>query len=140
METKKTSLSPKEPRRIKVILDTNFLLIPAYFKVDIFRELDKVLGYKHDIVILQQTLDELENIKTRQRGRNKEAAKLAIGLIKAKNINILSTAIKHADDAILKMAKKDCFVATQDKNLKKRLKTAGLKVITLRQKKYLTVV
>lgn len=121
-----------------VILDTNFLLIPATFGVDIFSEIQRIYPLKHQFAVVGPTLAELEIIKGRP-GKQASAAKLALSLIKAKNINTLPTAVKHTDDAIVAVAQKqgNCVVATQDLALRSRLKKAGISVIVLRQKKYL---
>lgn len=126
-----------------IILDTNFLLIPGMFGVDIFSEIQRVYPFKSEFAIMRPTLDELTAL-AQSRNRDGAAAKLGVGLIKAKNINTLPTAVKHADDAIVAAAEKlkkqgACLVATQDAKLRARLKKAGIRAIILRQKKYLTV-
>ena len=47
----------------KIILDTNFLLIPAQFKVDIFDEIDRIMIEKYQLFVLDKTIDELKNEK-----------------------------------------------------------------------------
>lgn len=126
-----------------IILDTNFLLIPGMFGVDIFSEIQRVYPFKSEFAVMRPTLDELTTL-AQGRSRDGAAAKLALALIKAKNINTLPTAVKHADDAIVAAAEKlkkqgACLAATQDAQLRARLKNAGISVIILRQKKYLTV-
>lgn len=126
-----------------IILDTNFLLIPGMFGVDIFSEIQRVYPFKSEFAIMRPTLDELTAL-AQSRSKDGAAAKLGLGLIKAKNINTLPTAVKHADDAIVAAAEKlkkqgACLAATQDAKLRVRLKKAGIRVIILRQKKYLTV-
>lgn len=125
------------PKSKKVILDTNFLLIPRQFKVDIFSELDRICQFAHTLFIIDKTVQELEAILRKQHGKDKEAAKLALALIKAKNINTLPSANDNVDDAIVTMADNDTLVATQDAILKRRLKSKAGGIITLRQKKYL---
>ena len=46
-----------------IILDTNFLMIPYKFKVDIFTEVDRLLTEEYSLNILDKTLDELKKIK-----------------------------------------------------------------------------
>ena len=45
-----------------VLLDTNFLLIPAQFKVDIFSEIDRICTFQYEIAVLDKTIDELNKI------------------------------------------------------------------------------
>ena len=118
----------------EIILDTNFLLIPGQFKVDIFSEIDRVCPFSYDLYVLDKSINELERIM----GKDKPAAKLALSLIKAKKLKILKTSEKKSvDDLILGM--NDVIVATLDKELIRRLKEKGTKIIRLRQKKYLVV-
>ncbi len=120
---------------MKTILDTNFVLIPAQFKVDIYSELAN-----NQLYILDKTIDELKSIIKFQSLKHKKAAKLALSLIKANKVKIIKTNSNlHTDDSILETAKKLKYaVATQDKALKQKLKKNKVKIITLRQKKYLT--
>ena len=123
----------------KIILDTNFLLIPAQFKLDIFSEISNICNFKYKLYILDKTMNELSNIIEKQKGKSREAAKLAIKLIKLKKISIMKTKEKlFVDDLILKKANKQEFiVATQDRILKKQLKIKGIPLVVLRQKKRL---
>lgn len=125
----------------KIILDTNFLLIPFQFKVDIFDELQRVCDFNYSLYIIDKTIDELNNVtNTAKKASDRLAAKLALSLIKAKDINIIYTAKdKSVDDLILGYVKGDEIVATQDKLLKERLTAKDIKLIVLRQKKYLQV-
>lgn len=133
--------------RITIILDTNFLLIPGQFKVDILREIDRIMDAPYRLVVLDATLDELKELANKKgaKGRDKDAAKLALKLVQAKtetqNINTVTSAEPYVDQAILIMAQenKQVVVATQDQELKRLLKKTGTKIITLRQKKYLII-
>ncbi|MBI3034263.1 nucleotide-binding protein [Candidatus Woesearchaeota archaeon] len=126
---------------VKVILDTNFLLIPGQFGVDIFSEIRRICDFSHEICILDRTVDELRGIIALQKGRDKAAASLALQLVKSENARILDskTAIfKNVDKIILEIAcREKVVVATQDKLLKSGLAKLKTRVIVLRQKKYL---
>ncbi|HIH47067.1 TPA: hypothetical protein HA297_02110 [Candidatus Woesearchaeota archaeon] len=136
--------------KVTIVLDTNFLLIPGQFKVDIFRELERIIDAPYRLVVLDATIDELKELRDKKgaKGRDKDAAKLALRLVQAKtetqNINIVTSAKPYVDQAILQMVQEDrkdkkLVVATQDQELKRLLKKAGTKTITLRQKKYLII-
>ena len=119
----------------KILLDTNFLLIPAQFKIDIFSEIDRIMLEKYQLYTLDKVIDELESIQKdpKQSQKNKKAAKLALQLVKAKKINLIKTkSDKPVDDIIAGL--KGYIIATQDIGLKRRLKS---KIITLRSKKKL---
>lgn len=120
----------------KILLDTNFLLIPGEFGVDIFSELERLMDRKYKVYVLDRTIDELNNIIIVQKGKNKQAASLALQLIEAKNINILPAA-QGVDNSIVGIADSSYIVGTQDKHLRNRLKQKGIALLTLRSKKHL---
>ena len=70
----------------KIILDTNFLLIPAQFKVDIFSEIVRIADFSYELFIIDKTLDELKKITETQKVKDRFAANLALQLLKAKNV------------------------------------------------------
>lgn len=120
------------------MLDTNFLLIPGEFGVDIFSELERVMDRKYRLFVLSKTLDELRNIQAMQAGKNKKAASIALQLIETKGLNIIEAA-KPADDAIVEIADSSYIVGTQDRQLRQRLREKGIKLLTLRSKKHLII-
>ncbi len=123
----------------RIVLDTNFLLIPAQFNVDIFTEVQRICDFPYELHIIETTLKELENIMEKSEGKAKQAAKLALGLVKAKDINIMSSDVAYVDKAILDIVDENTIVATMDRELREKLKNKGVRLITLRQKKYLTL-
>jgi len=125
---------------MKILLDTNFLLIPSQFKVDIFSEIERIMYEPYKIYILEQTIDELKKIIKEQKGKHREAANLALKLIKQKDLNTIKNFSKDSvDDIILDIVDSSYIVATQDKELKKVLKEKKIKIIALRAKKYLVI-
>ena len=68
----------------KILLDTNFLLIPSQFKVDIFSELERICIFNYKLYVLDKTVDELKYIIEKQKGKHKEAAKIGLQLLKLK--------------------------------------------------------
>ena len=125
-----------------IILDTNFLLIPTQFKVDIFSEIDNIMQEPYELCVVDMTLDELEKIKKTASGRDKKAADLALQLIKAKNVRHLKTEKNlNTDKMIVKLSESpDYIVATQDGALKRVLKQNNVQLLVLRQKKYLKLI
>jgi len=117
-------------------------MIPAMFKVDIFKEMEKFheqYGKIH-IVTLSSCINELEKLK--QKG-NRHAI---LGIKLTKKINVINSNDKSADKAIIKYAKElknknniDVAVATSDRKLIKTLNRNKIKIIRLRQKKYLVI-
>jgi len=122
----------------KILLDTNFLLIPSQFNIDIFEEIDRIMLESYQLYVLDKTIEELKKIiqDKKQKQKNRRAAKLALQLLKAKKIKILKTKEDlPVDDLIIKL--KDYIIATQDIGLKRQLKAKKIKIITLRAKKTL---
>jgi len=118
-----------------IILDTDFILIPAKYKVDIFAEIDRICDFNYKLAIFDKTLQELDNLKGLKR-----QVKLTKQLIKTKGLNILKCVLKDktVDMAILGYANLgQSIVATQDMALKRSLRAKQIPIITLRQKKYL---
>lgn len=123
----------------KIILDTNFLLIPIQFKVDIFSEIDRICLFKYKLYIVDKTIDELKGIEEKQKGKHKEAARVALQLLKKKDIGVIKTEEGKVDDLILGLLDKDCILATQDEILRKRALKKRASVIVLRSKRYLVL-
>ncbi len=121
----------------KILLDTNFLMICKQFKVDIFTQIDRISKFKYKLFILDKTVEELKKIVQEQKGKDKDAAKIALKLVAIKNIGIIKTkSSKKTDDIILEMASdNDFIVATQDKELKSKLRQKNVPMMVLRQKK-----
>ncbi len=118
---------------MKAILDTNFLLIPAKFKVDIFFELRK-LGIT-EMYTLDSVIDELESLAKRP-GAIKREASLTLKLVKSKNIKIIKAQNPKVDKELLRLSQ-NCTICTQDAELIKALKVENAEIIYLRQNKYL---
>ena len=124
----------------KIILDTNFLLIPIQFKIDIFSELDRICDFNYKLLIFEQSIYELKNIIEKQSRKHKKAAEFALKLIGLKNIEIIKSDEKDVDSLILENLDKDIIIATQDIELRKKLLKKRVSVIMLRQKKYLQLI
>jgi len=119
----------------KVIIDTNGLMIPGQFGVDIFSELER-LGFD-SFLVARASVKELENIYTHGRGRHKRAAKIALELLD--RCTIIEKEGK-ADDIIAEMAVEEkAAVLTNDAELKKRLFNRGVTIVYLRDKTSLSV-
>ncbi|MCX6706867.1 MAG: nucleotide-binding protein [Candidatus Woesearchaeota archaeon] len=131
------------PETKKIILDTNFLLIPAQFGLDIFTELQKTCSFSYNLYIIDKSLSELDNIIRQQRGAPKKAAQMTQKLLKNfinnNKINIIPAKTGYIDREILDISDKDTLVATQDAGLRKKLREKGVKTIIMRQRKYLQI-
>lgn len=125
----------------KIILDTNFLLIPYQFKVDIFSEIRRIADFNYKLYIVDETLDELIKLTKTQKGKDKLAAVLALAMLEQKKvIQIKTKKDKDVDNLILDEADKNTLVATQDRILKAKLKKKGAGLIVLKNKSHLVLI
>lgn len=122
----------------KILLDTNFLLIPAQFGVDIYSEINRIMLDKYELYVLDKTLAELDELTKKGRGKDKAAAKLARAILEVKKPKTLKTTSKDYVDKVI-LGLDGYIVATQDKALKTKLKEKGVKTIVLRQKTHLII-
>jgi rRNA-processing protein FCF1 len=113
----------------EVVLDTNFLLVPTQFKIDIVGEIKQLVPGAR-LVVLSGSLRELENIKGGKTGM----------LFVEKNDFAVKESRGHVDDAIVNYAKENkAAVATNDIMLIQRLKEIGAPVIRVRKKQTLAL-
>ena len=125
---------------VKVILDSNFLMAPFQFHVDVFEELEYLLQKKIDFIVPSAVKLELTSISSRG-GEGAAEASLALQL--ASRCRVVDVNLKPqetVDDAIVKAAQKlGAVVATNDIELKKRLRDINIPVVYLREKSKLEV-
>jgi len=121
---------------VKVILDSNFLFVPSQFKLDVFEELANLLNQRIDPVLLSPTKRELEEIARKGSPKKSRQASLALKLAEKCRVVPVEKDLKEThDDVIVRVAAEwKCPVATNDRELRKRLRKIGVPVIFLRQK------
>ena len=88
-----------------VLLDTNFLMVPEQFGIDIFSEIERIVP-DCELVTLKSVILELEKIREHAgKGRDKIAAGVALEIIgnklKENKIKIIESS-GHVDEFILK--------------------------------------
>ena len=125
---------------LRIVLDTNFLMIPSQFKVDIFSEINRLIEEPYELCTYQGIIDELSEL-AKSKGKDSIHAKTALMIIKQKNLKSLPNSINetYADNLILEGVTSKDVVCTQDQALKRLLKHQhkGIRFITLKSKKYL---
>lgn len=121
-----------------LIPDTNFLIYLAKYKMN-----DEIEKLGMQLMLPSLVVYELEKKSKQGKGKDKEAAALALIFVKRwEKAGLLKPIISEerlADDAIFELAwknKNNCFVATHDKELMKKLKKAKIALIGVRQKKF----
>jgi rRNA-processing protein FCF1 len=135
--------------RKEVIVDTNALLIPGEFGVDIFGELEK-LGYLH-VIVPRMVLNELDQLRKRSglKGKERMAAKVGYSLIRKYTdtseqervpirctvsiVEVEEEGVKDTDEMIATLAlKRKTAVLTNDEELRSKLSQAGIVTVYLR--------
>jgi len=128
----------KKPFR-PILLDSNFLFIPSQFRLDVFEELANLLSQRFEPVLLSPTYRELLKIAEKGSPKTRKQASLALKLAeKCRLIHIEKSLEETHDDMIVRVAAEwKCPVATNDRELRKRLRNRGVPVIFLRQRRRL---
>ncbi len=115
----------------KVVLDTNILLSQIELGIDIKSEIQRIIPGRYSIVVLEPIATELE----------KKIGSLGHKLLNELNAKIVKIDERFADDAIVKFAaeNKDAVIATNDRELIKKLTDLKTPVIYIRGKQKLEV-
>ena len=121
---------------LKVILDSNFLFIPAKFQIDVFEELAKLLNQRFEPVLLSSIYQELKTMAEKGAPSRRRQASLALKLAeKCKKIDVEKHLEETNDEVILRIATLwKSPVATNDRELRRKLRTLNIAVIYLRGK------
>ncbi|MGQ9459696.1 MAG: type II toxin-antitoxin system VapC family toxin [Candidatus Bathyarchaeaceae archaeon] len=126
-------------KKIRVIFDSNFLFIPSQFRLDVFEELANLLSQRFEPVLLSPTYRELLKIAEKGSPKMRKQASLALELAeKCRMVQVEKGLEETHDDVIVRVAAEwRCPVATNDRELRKKLRNRGVPVIFLRQKRRL---
>ncbi|MBD3230864.1 MAG: hypothetical protein GF329_21985 [Candidatus Lokiarchaeota archaeon] len=124
---------------VNILLDTNFLLVPFQFKINLKTKFDELLDRKYNLILLNAVYDELKRISKKARGKRKQEIRAALKYYKEKEKSTIISKRNNetVDDLLLRIAKdKNYIVATNDKSLKRRLKKNDCNFIYLRQRSH----
>jgi len=124
----------------KVILDANFLLLPFQFKIDIFGEIEALIG-RFEPIVLSTTIEELKKLSAKKSSKISRLALSALEVAeKCRLIEARAKPGENYDDVLLRVAREEnCLVATNDRKLRNKLRETGVPTIFLRQRSYLQV-
>jgi len=122
-----------------VLLDTNALMMPAQFQIDLFDELRNLIG-SFEPVVLSAVLQELEGL-TRAKGRHGAAAR--VGLALAAQCTLAESGDLESESVDAKVieyaAQTNCMVVTNDRRIRDALNARGISVISMRNQKKLEI-
>ena len=111
----------------KLMLDTNFLVLPFQFQVDPFEEFDKIFTENYNLYTIDKCISEAKTIE------NNSYSSLVTKLIEKKPIEVIDTSSsKNADDLLLEFSERGYVVCTNDRELRERIKKKGSPVVILR--------
>jgi rRNA-processing protein FCF1 len=132
-------LAVSKEEKLKVVLDANFLFVPSQFQVDIFEELANLLNQSFELILLSSTLMELQGLAESDSPKERKQAQLALKLAeKCRVVPVEKGLGETYDDVIVRVAAEwKSPVATNDRELRRRMRTLGLPVIFLREKRRL---
>ncbi|RLJ09971.1 MAG: hypothetical protein DRP15_01680 [Candidatus Aenigmatarchaeota archaeon] len=114
---------------MKFLLDTNILMSIESVNIDLGSELSKFGKPElYTLDVVKKELIKKSNIQ----------AKIALEFIKRFKVKVIKSSGQDADSEIVRTASEKGFVVcTQDKALIKRLVRKGVKVVYIRQKRFL---
>ena len=127
-------LRSKQP----IIFDTNFLFVTFEFRIDVIRQLTRLVANHYNLYIYEGTIDELKGIEMKK-DKNKKYLPLIMKMLKLYNFKIVKSNIKHIDDQIINDLNKQVIIATNDKELRHRIWDEGGRCLYMRQKAYLEI-
>ena len=113
-----------------VVLDTNALMMPYQFGINIERELLKLLGMCR-IIIPMTVVEEITRL-SKEKGEIGRAAMLGLSIMQKRGFRLMESD-QDGDDGVLEAALKvEAAIVTNDKELKKKAKELQLSIIYLR--------
>jgi rRNA-processing protein FCF1 len=128
---------------LPVVVDTNFMTIPAQFNVDIFAEAERVLERRFEFVVLPSVANEIEaRAREAKGGSNRIAFRIAKDMTSRCRAVETEKSISElpVDDQLLEYAiRVQGVLATNDKELRYRARERGVPVLFLRGRKQLNV-
>lgn len=122
-------------------MDSNAFFIPLQLKMDITRELEKLLEKRFEMILLSPIKEELEGLAKKSSPKTRKNALHALKMASnCKLMKINRDSWRHPDDAILRVAEKHKYpVFTNDAELRKKLRNINVPVIYVRQKSRLAI-
>lgn len=114
---------------IKIIIDTNFLLTMVRYKIHGLSEIKTKIKCK--FFTMSRVMFELEALGKREKKIAKELF-LVKQIIKNNDIKIIDSTTENVDNELLEKSKEGYIIATNDKNLRERIKKVNGKSIFIR--------
>lgn len=123
---------------MKVLLDTNALMMSYQFRIDLFAEVRSLVG-TFEPVVLRGILSELRRLSCGH-GREAAAARFALAIGERCTLSGSDDDMRPVDKKIIDYAVKEgCIVVTNDRVLRNELLSRHIAVISLRNRKKLEI-
>ena len=125
---------------MQIILDTNFLLACAKQKIDFVSVTNEKISEEIKWIVPNEVVSELKELSSRSglKGKDKDAAKLAISLLDIAKPEFISIKNRNVDEGIAQYIKgKNIVLATLDKKLKSRI---GNRILVIKDFKDLELI
>lgn len=117
---------------MEILLDTNFVLTCVLQKIDFVELSEEMFNEKIEWILPKQVINELEKIEKdkRQKKQFRDGAKLSLEILDTINFKIINLNKNPNIDIAIKdyIFDKPIILATNDKNLKKRVKNRILSI------------
>ena len=136
-----------------VVIDANFILLPFQFKINYLYDIESNLEGRTVFILFKQILDELEAKRLREPNATKFIMNLKSGLsyLESNNekYNFVYNRLTKSDEETtdnflvrnckeLKEKEKRVYLASNDADLRRKVRKIGVSTIFLRQKKFLS--
>jgi hypothetical protein len=130
----------KERELPKILFDSSIIIGIFENKIDVISEIERVMSTRFNPIVLSGTLSEIRDVLRRSKG-GKRRKILALALQIAEKFNKLDyfpVDTEDMDETLVRAAKDlKAVVATNDHELRKRLISAGMPVLFIRQKSHI---
>ncbi len=135
----------------QIFFDANFILTPATLNVDIYKQLEINFPNSFELVVLSAMFTELEEKIKRypRKTKLKQEYQLCRAILENQSYTLIQCEREHpgilVDDLLLEFALKsskqgkNVYIATNDKELRRKCRNNKIKVIFVRQSKFLEI-
>ncbi|HHL41500.1 MAG TPA: hypothetical protein ENJ36_02435 [Candidatus Bathyarchaeota archaeon] len=123
----------------KILCDTNFLLIPLRFGVDVFNETDDAINDITEFYVSTRVIDEIKLLKKTAKPSFEKELLFALKMAELCTV-IEDNSTGLVDDSLIDLAiEHDLIIGTSDSELRQKARAYGVKVVYLRQRRYLVL-
>jgi rRNA-processing protein FCF1 len=122
--------------KIKILLDTNFLLTTVRHKIYGFEEIKEKIPA--EFFTLSRVIHEIKSLGKKEKKIKNEGV-IVEQVLKNNNVKILDSTKEDVDSELVEYAKKGYVIATNDKELRRRIREADGKTIYIRSLTYIDI-